>query len=79
MGRRFTRTDINKVLSETREPDRASGVRCAICPKWGNGWCSVLAKTVRGSMPACSYGKLVIRADKTAEKRGGRKTKPSNV
>lgn len=73
MGRRFTRTDINQVLSETRKPDRASGVRCAICPKWGKGWCSVLAKTVRGSMPACSYGKLVIRAEKQANRRNREK------
>lgn len=79
MGRRFTKIDLNSLLSETKGAKRANGIRCTDCPRCSNLWCSVLAKTVKRDDLACSYGKLIIRADKTAEKRGGRKTKPSNV
>lgn len=79
MDRRFTKIDLNSLLSETKGAKRANGIRCMDCPKCSNLWCSVLAKTVKRDDPACSYGKLVIRADKTAKKRGGRKIKSSNV
>ena len=78
MGRRFTRTDINTLLIEERNAEREqdpreNGIRCTDCPRCKNLWCTVLAKSVKRGQPACTYGKLVIRADRQAVKRGGRK------
>ena len=51
-------------LQETMSPgvSRANGKRCGVCPKHRKGWCTVSARIVRPSDPACEYGMRMIRS-----------------
>ena len=59
-------------LADTVPPktSRADSRKCGECPRnQGGTWCSIAARYVSATQPACTYGKMLIRAETIALRR----------
>ena len=59
-------------LADTMPPktSRAASPKCGVCPRNdGGAWCCITARRVSATQPACTYGKMLIRAEAMAQRR----------